>query len=103
MLKMRICVYTIDLLGTFPTSVSATCSTALTICGPTNSPHQVSQCVQDSSVALPRIEDYLHCSSLLLILVLPILSVTSRQSLISVHHQAVPLPQLPQSVGRQWL
>ena len=61
------------------------------------------QCVRDFSVALPRIGEYSHCSFLLLILVLAIFFATSRQSFVSVQHQAAPLPQLLQSVGRQWV
>ena len=70
---------------------------------PTNSRHQVPQCVQDSSVALPRIEDHSHLSFPLLSLVLTILFATNRQPLVSIQHQAVPVPQLLQSVGRHWL
>ena len=71
----------------FPTSVSATCRTASVSrysLRPTNTPHQVLQCVQDSSVALSRIGDYSHCSFPLLILVLAILFATNGQSFVSV-------------------
>ena len=67
---------------------------------PTNSPHKDLQCIQDFFVALPRIGECSHCSSLRLILVLSILFVTSHRILISVQHQGVPWPQPSQSVNR---
>ena len=50
---------------------------------------------------LPKIGDHLHRSFLLLILVLTMLFVTSRQSLILVQHQFAPLPQPAQSMGKR--